>query len=447
MSPPSTLLANSTPAFTPRRTSLMKLNTAWGLSSLQHKSSRSSNAAAFRRTPNARSVNTRVATPCAPCTGNKPSSQPPHPAFKDLAKLEFHNPTTWGALSTEAEFMAMVNEEVLAGRCPAALVPGFKDFYCNYRETLLASGVEGFDEALATKVQSAIVENALRQISNPYEFDPHHTAVVEPFNYYNFGQAFTAPLINLDASLIGHMDRLDQIEQQLADGDNVIILGNHQTEVDPAVWSHLLKSTHPKLAEEIIYIAGDRVITDAIFKPLSMGRNLFCVHSKKHMDDIPELKTKKMETNRKTLMATQRRLAKGGTLMWVAPSGGRNRPSADGKYLPDAFDTTVVELMQKLLLRQKCPGHLVPMAMYSYPIMPPPPKVEQAIGEQRLTGYAPVGISLCEDLPIHDKSIDKDAMSNMAWQAVADEYAHLEAAIYEPEARGTTYLSPMSQRS
>jgi glycerol-3-phosphate O-acyltransferase len=29
-----------------------------------------------------------------------------------------------------------------------------------------------------------------------------------------------------------------------------------------------------------------------------MGRNLFCVHSKKHMDDIPELKAQKMETNR-----------------------------------------------------------------------------------------------------------------------------------------------------
>jgi hypothetical protein len=47
-----------------------------------------------------------------------------------------------------------------------------------------------------------------------------------------------------------------------------------------------------------LIIAGDRVVTDPLSKPFSMGRNLFCVHSKKHMDDIPELKAQKMETNR-----------------------------------------------------------------------------------------------------------------------------------------------------
>jgi glycerol-3-phosphate O-acyltransferase len=33
-----------------------------------------------------------------------------------------------------------------------------------------------------------------------------------------------------------------------------------------------------------------------------MGRNLFCVHSKKHINDVPELAKAKMETNRKTLV-------------------------------------------------------------------------------------------------------------------------------------------------
>lgn len=32
------------------------------------------------------------------------------------------------------------------------------------------------------------------------------------------------------------------------------------------------------------------------------------VHSKKHLDDVPELKAAKMETNRKTLVAMQRAL-------------------------------------------------------------------------------------------------------------------------------------------
>lgn len=78
---------------------------------------------------------------------------------------------------------------------------------------------------------------------------------------------------------------------------------------------------------EVIYIAGDRVVTDAMCKPFSMGRNLLCVHSKKHMDDYPELKAAKMAMNRKTLVTMQRLLNEGGRLIWVAPSGGRDRAS------------------------------------------------------------------------------------------------------------------------
>ncbi len=45
---------------------------------------------------------------------------------------------------------------------------------------------------------------------------------------------------------------------------------------------------------QLFYIAGDRVVADPLCKPFSMGRNLFCVHSRKRMDDIPELKSEKM---------------------------------------------------------------------------------------------------------------------------------------------------------
>ena len=34
-------------------------------------------------------------------------------------------------------------------------------------------------------------------------------------------------------------------------------------------------------------------MSDPLCKPFSMGRNLFCVHSRKHMDDQPELKAEK----------------------------------------------------------------------------------------------------------------------------------------------------------
>lgn len=49
----------------------------------------------------------------------------------------------------------------------------------------------------------------------------------------------------------------------------------------------MLQDLQPKLATDVVYVAGDRVVTDALCKPFSMGRNLFCVHSKKHLDDVP----------------------------------------------------------------------------------------------------------------------------------------------------------------
>ena len=37
----------------------------------------------------------------------------------------------------------------------------------------------------------------------------------------------------------------------------------------------------------------------------------------------------------------------GGKLIWIAPSGGRDRPK-EGRWTPDAFDPSAVELMRQL---------------------------------------------------------------------------------------------------
>jgi glycerol-3-phosphate O-acyltransferase len=57
-----------------------------------------------------------------------------------------------------------------------------------------------------------------------------------------------------------------------------------------------------------------------------MGRNLFCVHSKKHINDVPELAKGKMETNRKTLVGGLGRLP--GEARRVAAVGWRTAPWA-----------------------------------------------------------------------------------------------------------------------
>lgn len=42
------------------------------------------------------------------------------------------------------------------------------------------------------------------------------------------------------------------------------------------------------LAQKIIFIAGHKVTSDPVCIPFSMGRNLICIHSKKHIKNPPE---------------------------------------------------------------------------------------------------------------------------------------------------------------
>ena len=57
---------------------------------------------------------------------------------------------------------------------------------------------------------------------------------------------------------VGHLEHFDALQGQLQQGHNVVLLANHQTEADPGVWALLLEKTHPQLATDIIYVAGER---------------------------------------------------------------------------------------------------------------------------------------------------------------------------------------------
>ena len=54
-------------------------------------------------------------------------------------------------------------------------------------------------------------------------------------------------------------------------------------------------------------------------------------------------------------------------------------------------NTGAVELMRTMMAKSKKPGHLWPMAMYSWEVMPPPAGLEKNLGERRVTGYAGTG--------------------------------------------------------
>lgn len=368
-----------------------------------------------------------------------------------LSSLQHINPAFAG-IASEAQFMGLLEKLSAAGKLPKPLLEQWRDFYASYRGAVVGSGAPGAGEELAARVQATIADTVFNQLAGgdgAYEFPSAHRRLLEPYDYYAFGQRYVGSLVDFESSVLGRPDRWRALAEQLARGDNVVLLANHQTEADPGVFAHMLAASHPRLAEEVNYVAGDRVVTDALCKPFSMGRNLFCVHSKRHLGDDPAIRASKMETNRRTLVAMQRALNAGGCLLWIAPAGGRDRPDpTTGAWRPDKWDASAVELMRSLAARAKPEGHIYPMAMYSWPVMPPPKSVEKALGERRVTAYSGVGISLCEELRPEGElaPASKDAapeekeraqrrLAEAAHAMVAAEYALLERAILDPAAR------------
>jgi glycerol-3-phosphate O-acyltransferase len=406
-----------------------------------------------RRAARATPIVTRAsAAPAAPAT----KQQAPASSYAGrtrqgfLQSLQHINPAFSG-IASEAQFMGLLEKLSAAGKLPVPLLNQWRDFYESYRGAVVGSGAPGASEELAARVQATIADTVFNQMSgkdNAYEFPSAHRRLLEPYDYYQFGQRYVGSLIEFESSVLGRPDRWARVADQLARGENVVLLANHQTEADPGVFAHMLAASHPRLAEEVNYVAGDRVVTDPLCKPFSMGRNLFCVHSKRHMGDDPAVKAAKMETNRKTLVAMQRALNAGGCLLWIAPAGGRDRPDAEtGAWLPDKWDPAAVELMRNLAARAKPRGHIYPMAMFSWPVMPPPKAVEKALGERRVTAYSGVGISLCEELTAdelapapkdaspEEKEAAQRALAETAQRRVTDEYRLLERAILDPAAR------------
>ena len=171
----------------------------------------------------------------------------------------------------------------------------------------------------------------------PHKFEPFHEAIREPFDYYKFGNDFFAPLIIENESKLFGVDNAKKIKEIMAKGENVVILSNHQTEADPQVLSLLLEKVGlGDLAEKMVFIAGHKVTNDPVAIPFSMGRNLLCIHSKKHIKNPPEEAPMKMAQNLESMKAMSGLMSAApsepGSVFWVAPSGGRDRPGSDGEF-------------------------------------------------------------------------------------------------------------------
>lgn len=266
-----------------------------------------------------------------------------------------------------------------------------------------------------------------------YDFQPYHQAIRGPeFDYYAWGNDFFRSMVKYRNSRVEGLEYVAQIKEQLERGDNVVLLANHQTEVDPQVLSLLLElHGQEPLAERCIFVAGHKVTTDPLAVPFSMGRNLLTIFSKKYLDTFDEeAREEKSARNRATVVEMQRLLNEGGHILWVAPSGGRDRRSpTSGEFEPAAFDHQSVGLFQVLAKKAERSGrttHFYPLAMWTHRLVPPPEGTKAAVGESRSAKRAPVGIEFGPEFDVEAIG-GRKKLPAVAERTVRESYAHLHS--------------------
>lgn len=272
------------------------------------------------------------------------------------------------------------------------------------------------------------------QLHNPYVFEAFHQMIRKPYDYHHFGTSFLKPLVDFENSYILGLDNLKKIRELLNKKESVVLFANHQIEADPqALYIMLEKHNMQDLSEKLIMVAGERVITDPVAVPFSLGCNLLCIYSKRYIDHPPEKKNEKQLHNSKTMKLMGKILSEGGHCIYVAPSGGRDRPDENGVVKPALFDPQSIEMFYLMARHSHQKTHFFPLALSTYTILPPPENVQKELGEHRITRGGAIRLSfgdeiLNESLPSlkdDDKRLQRKAKSDYIYNLVYNDYNKL----------------------
>ncbi|MEM1283185.1 MAG: 1-acyl-sn-glycerol-3-phosphate acyltransferase [Chlamydiota bacterium] len=304
------------------------------------------------------------------------------------------------------------------------------EFFHSYKDALERQGASIYDHS---NLLCEFLDMVEKQLAEPFHFDLFHKAITKPFDYYQFGLDFLRPLIIFSESRVEGEERIEEIEAVLAKGENVILLANHQTEPDPQAISLLLEKKNPLLAKNMIFVAGHRVTTDPLCVPLSMGRNLLCIFSKKHIEHDREKKQEKLQHNQRTMQMMGELLEEGGKAIYMAPSGGRDRPDANGQVDVAPFNPQSVEMFRLIAMSTKTKTHFYPLSLATYSLLPPPNSVDKELGEQRYTEATPIHLAFGAEYDMNrfderedlNKKEKRENRANEILQTVRENYQKL----------------------
>ncbi len=301
------------------------------------------------------------------------------------------------------EFLRRLSQHLDEGTITPRQDEILRQFYRTYTAGLVERGVPVPN---SPELTLTFLDLIISEIKDPYSFGFYHRGATDFADYLEFGVNMIRPLINTEASVLHGLDNFDDIEMKLAQGENCILFANHQTETDPQAIHIILKNTHEQLAANMLFVAGERVIADPIAVPFSRGRNMLCIHSKKYHESDEEGRAAKQHHNRRAMQALVEQLSEGGKCVYVAPSGGRDRPNESGRVELASLDPQAIDMFCLLARQSKRPTHYYPLALATHRLLAPPPKVEERIGEDREFYYTPIGVSL-------GKEIDFDAIPGL----------------------------------
>ncbi len=314
------------------------------------------------------------------------------------------------------------------GMIPEKYSQIFLEFYRSY---INAMQMDNRDTQKYDQFFEIFLELVKKQFQDPYIFETYHKQIRAPFDYYQFGIDFLKPLIDLKHSTVTGLKELDQMREHLKQKHNVILLANHQTEADPQAINILLEHTHPGFAKDWIFIAGNRVVTDPLAVPFSMGINLLCIFSKKYIDNPSQDKLRKQRHNKKTMELLSELLSEDGHCIYIAPSGGRDRINAQGVVEVDHFDPKSIAMLHLMSRKAKNPTHFYTLALSTYPILPPPKTVQTELGELRQMEKASIHMAFGEEANINsfsegdtkDKTKKRQFIADFLWKKVCSDYA------------------------
>ncbi|MBX7066883.1 MAG: 1-acyl-sn-glycerol-3-phosphate acyltransferase [Parachlamydiales bacterium] len=302
-------------------------------------------------------------------------------------------------------------------------------------QKILLEFARGYREATGDdSILSAFIERLQYLQKHPFTFEPYHQKIRHPFDYYKFSLDFIRPLIELEHSRIEGVDVLKKIDAELKKGENAILLANHQTETDPQAIAILLEKNFSHIGEKIIYVAGERVVTDPLAIPFSMGCDLLCIYSKRYIDHPPEQKMQKQLHNKNTMELMSRLLQEGGKIIYVAPSGGRDRRGPDGEIEVAPFDPASIEMFYLMARKAKTPTHFYPFTLATYDLLPPPENIQKELGEMRRAQRCPIHIAFSPEFDMEnfpgseekEKTARRQNRADAIWKIVNNTYGRLK---------------------